>query len=221
MSAKQDNSNDDESQDSLSSSDSHLCCCICHCAVDYSDREAFFGNANERSNANDHDYDNSNNKIENQPLLLFPPSLYDEQNAMVLCDTCDRPYHQRCHFVPLITLPRGDWHCLICKSLGACGVDSGVAMKQVYPFPPKSSSTESGEMIAVVLASHDANHAWDMPHGISRHSSGNVNLVNSRACCPINCSTFGWQQTHLEPTHPPNMLNNMYLYHLKYYFRQS
>jgi hypothetical protein len=94
--------------------------------VDYSDREAFF-------------QEDEDAKEKHFPLL--PTSLYDEQNAMVLCDSCDRPYHQRCHFVPLISLPRGDWHCLICKTEGANSnnknnSNSGV----IYPFPPRCES---------------------------------------------------------------------------------
>jgi ribosomal protein L37AE/L43A len=117
--------------------------------VDYSDREAFFAN-------DDNDSNDNNNEDKDQPLLL-PSILYDEQNAMVLCDTCDRPYHQRCHFIPIITLPRGDWHCLICKT-SATGGDK----QSVYPFPPKSS--ESGGEI--LLPNPDAIHAWEYD---SRH----------------------------------------------------
>jgi hypothetical protein len=41
--------------------------------------------------------------------------LYDAHNALVYCDSCDRMYHQKCHFVPVLTLPRGAWHCLLCS----------------------------------------------------------------------------------------------------------
>jgi ribosomal 50S subunit-associated protein YjgA (DUF615 family) len=100
--------------------------------VDYSYREAFV-----QENRDDHA------KTEHYPLL--PTSLYDEQNALVLCDSCNCPYHQRCHFVPLISLPRGDWHCLICKTGGG---------NSIYPFPPKS---EAGE----ILANEDETQKWE------------------------------------------------------------
>ena len=106
---------------SVSSSDSHICCCICHCAVDYSDREAFFANDSNESNNNN--------------MVLLPSHLYDSQNTLVLCDTCDRPFHQQCHFVPLIPLPRGDWHCLLCKSK-----TSSSSSECVYPFPPTTAT---------------------------------------------------------------------------------
>jgi len=55
-------------------------------------------------------------KIVEKPPLL-PRNLYDPQNGILLCDTpgCNRAYHQRCHFVPVFVIPRGDWHCLICS----------------------------------------------------------------------------------------------------------
>jgi hypothetical protein len=104
--------------------------------VDYSDKEAFYG------------YE-SDDDDENKPKpLLLPKPLYDAQNALVLCDSCDRPYHQRCHFVPVIALPRGDWHCLLCKdetehssTTPARGrtnkKPAAMNTDAVYPFPPK------------------------------------------------------------------------------------
>lgn len=50
----------------------------------------------------------------NDPYL--PESLYDPDNALVYCDTCDRLFHQKCHFVPLLQVPKGEWSCLICTS---------------------------------------------------------------------------------------------------------
>ena len=82
-----------------------ICCCLCYCAVDYSDKSYFCQIARDA----DSDLDGE------QPLLL-PIELYDPNNALVFCDSCDRPYHQRCHFVPAIHLPRGDWNCFICTT---------------------------------------------------------------------------------------------------------
>eukprot|EP00545_Synedropsis_sp_CCMP1620_P004844 CAMPEP_0119018852 /NCGR_PEP_ID=MMETSP1176-20130426/20385_1 /TAXON_ID=265551 /ORGANISM="Synedropsis recta cf, Strain CCMP1620" /LENGTH=775 /DNA_ID=CAMNT_0006972937 /DNA_START=29 /DNA_END=2353 /DNA_ORIENTATION=+ len=85
--------------------DELICCCLCYSAVDYSDKSYFCQEARDA----DSDLD------EKLPLLL-PIALHDPNNALVFCDGCDRPYHQRCHFVPAIHLPRGDWHCLICTT---------------------------------------------------------------------------------------------------------
>ncbi|KAL3816471.1 hypothetical protein ACHAXA_009896 [Cyclostephanos tholiformis] len=69
--------------------------------------------------------------------VLLPYRFYDPGNALILCDgpahakarkrgndgkgqsreeyRCDRAYHQRCHFVPVLSIPRGPWRCLICR----------------------------------------------------------------------------------------------------------
>ena len=47
----------------------------------------------------------------------LPHNLHDPNNALLLCDGpgCNRAYHQRCHFVPVLSIPRGEWNCLICR----------------------------------------------------------------------------------------------------------
>jgi hypothetical protein len=95
--SQQDKVEDDECQ--------LVCCCLCYCAVDYSDKSYFCQDARD-----------ADSDLEGDQPLLLPMELYDPNNALVFCDTCDRPYHQRCHFVPAIHLPRGDWHCFICTS---------------------------------------------------------------------------------------------------------
>jgi len=82
-----------------------ICCVLCYCAADYSDKTYFC------QEARDADLD-----LEGDQPKLLPLQLFDPQNALVFCDSCDRPYHQRCHFTPVINLPRGDWHCFICTS---------------------------------------------------------------------------------------------------------
>ena len=49
--------------------------------------------------------------------MKLPRELYDSNNALIICDApgCNRSYHQRCHFVPVFCLPRGNWYCLICQ----------------------------------------------------------------------------------------------------------
>ena len=67
-----------------------------------------------------------------KPLFQLPRRFYDPGNALILCDgpahasrrrasngqsqyKCERAYHQRCHFIPVFSLPRGPWRCLICR----------------------------------------------------------------------------------------------------------
>jgi len=41
---------------------------------------------------------------------------YDPHNSLIICDTpsCNRVYHQHCHFTPIFAIPRGPWYCLVC-----------------------------------------------------------------------------------------------------------
>jgi len=82
-----------------------ICCVICYNAVDYSDRTYFCQEAR-----------NADSDLEGEQPKLLPLELFDAHNALVFCDSCDRPYHQHCHFIPVINLPRGNWHCFICTS---------------------------------------------------------------------------------------------------------
>lgn len=47
--------------------------------------------------------------------VKFPTSFHDSNNALLICDGCDRCFHQRCHFLPVLSIPRLDWYCLICQ----------------------------------------------------------------------------------------------------------
>jgi hypothetical protein len=92
------------------------------------------GDAKSMRSNHKKDDDGNNGKKHN---ILLPYRLYDPGNALILCDgpaharagkrgnngkgksneeyRCDRAYHQRCHFVPVLSIPRGPWRCLICK----------------------------------------------------------------------------------------------------------
>jgi hypothetical protein len=83
-------------------------CCLCHCGVDCSDRALFFPKDRKQELEEDEDYYFSME----DPYL--DTTVYDRNNSLVYCDTCGRLYHQKCHFVPLLVIPRGDWNCLIC-----------------------------------------------------------------------------------------------------------
>jgi hypothetical protein len=104
-------------------------CSLCHCALDYSDRAAFFREDREvdyssRSRSDgDVDVDDSNQDDDSTDEYYFRPDdpylpidLYDPNNALLYCDSCDRLYHQQCHFVPVLAVPRGAWHCMVCQT---------------------------------------------------------------------------------------------------------
>jgi hypothetical protein len=88
-----------------------VACCLCHCGLDCSDRGLFFREDRQRELQEEGQeyYFNSMD----DPYL--DKELYDRNNALVYCDSCERLYHQKCHFVPLLVVPRGDWECLVCR----------------------------------------------------------------------------------------------------------
>ena len=71
-------------------------CCLCNLSIDYSDKELF---VSEEADAGE-------DNIENVKL---PHELYDPQNGILICDSpgCNRAYHQRCHFIPVLSIPKG------------------------------------------------------------------------------------------------------------------
>jgi hypothetical protein len=84
-------------------------CCLCHCGVDCSDRALFFPKDRKSELEEDKDY-----YFGLDDPYLDGETFHDRNNALVYCDTCNRLYHQKCHFVPLLVVPRGEFHCLIC-----------------------------------------------------------------------------------------------------------
>jgi hypothetical protein len=86
--------------------------------------------ANDEQLYNDEEIDNDDDDDddESKPSFQLPYRFYDPTNALVLCDgpacakknkrneyKCERAFHQQCHFVPVLSIPRGPWRCLICK----------------------------------------------------------------------------------------------------------
>jgi len=58
-----------------------------------------------------HDYSDEDKYNLNDPL-------FDPCNAVLLCDAPNcraQAFHQRCHFVPIFSIPRGEWICLLCQ----------------------------------------------------------------------------------------------------------
>jgi hypothetical protein len=47
-----------------------------------------------------------------------------QHNAMLLCDGCDRGYHQRCLAQPLVKVPKGNWLCPGCEVQVANGAEA-------------------------------------------------------------------------------------------------
>ncbi|MGK3743058.1 MAG: hypothetical protein ACI90V_009914 [Bacillariaceae sp.] len=99
-----DNSSDSEEEEE------EAACFMCHCGLDCSDRALFFPKDRKSELEEDEDY-----YFGLDDPYLDGDKFYDRNNALVYCDTCNRLYHQKCHFVPLLVVPRGDFHCLICS----------------------------------------------------------------------------------------------------------
>jgi len=72
------------------------------------------------------------NDDDDKPAFQLPYKFHNPGNALILCDgpahangkrfdgsdeeyKCDRAYHQQCHFIPVLSIPRGPWRCLICR----------------------------------------------------------------------------------------------------------
>ena len=100
---------DDNSMNSSDSEEEEAACCMCHCGMDCSDRALFFSKDRKIELEEDEDY-----YFGLDDPYLDGDRFYDRNNALVYCDTCNRLYHQKCHFVPLLVVPRGEFHCLIC-----------------------------------------------------------------------------------------------------------
>ena len=99
----------DGSSESSEEEEEIAACCMCHCGVDCSDRALFFPKDRKSELEEDEDY-----YLGLNDPYLDGDKFYDRNNALVYCDTCNRLYHQKCHFVPLLVVPRGEFHCLIC-----------------------------------------------------------------------------------------------------------
>jgi len=59
---------------------------------------------------------------------------FKENNRIVLCagESCNRAYHQWCHFVPLLIEPRGRWLCIVCR-FNKEMKESEIPLNEVYP----------------------------------------------------------------------------------------
>jgi hypothetical protein len=103
---------DDDDDDEEEEEEEEAACYLCHCGIDCSDRALFF-QKDRKKEIGDSDEDDYYFKL-NDPYL--PTEFYDPHNALVYCDGCDRMFHQKCHFVPILKVPQGEWKCLLCTS---------------------------------------------------------------------------------------------------------
>jgi hypothetical protein len=124
--------------------------------LDFSDRGAFF-EADRLVDIQQNDDSDDYYFRANDPYV--PESLYDPHNALVYCDSCDRIFHQKCHFsVPLLTLPRGKWHCLVCQTTIAKNANEMNRKEdsdnsKLFISPPETSA-------ATLEAQFDLKHAF-------------------------------------------------------------
>ncbi|KAL3937110.1 MAG: hypothetical protein SGBAC_007703 [Bacillariaceae sp.] len=111
-------------------------CYLCHCGVDCSDRALFFAK-DRKKEISESDQDQEYYFGLEDPYL--PQEMYDPHNALVYCDSCDRMYHQKCHFVPILKLPQGDWNCLICSMVKTNQLPVKNDPKTFFASPPDPS----------------------------------------------------------------------------------
>eukprot|EP00546_Thalassionema_frauenfeldii_P010820 CAMPEP_0178931208 /NCGR_PEP_ID=MMETSP0786-20121207/21773_1 /TAXON_ID=186022 /ORGANISM="Thalassionema frauenfeldii, Strain CCMP 1798" /LENGTH=657 /DNA_ID=CAMNT_0020608041 /DNA_START=38 /DNA_END=2012 /DNA_ORIENTATION=+ len=72
-----------EEDDDKEEEERTICCTLCYCSADYSDKSYFCQKTRD-----------ADSDLEGEQPKLLPMELYDPHNALVFCDSCDRPYHQ-------------------------------------------------------------------------------------------------------------------------------
>ena len=172
-------------------------CCLCHCGLDYSDRAAFFkedreedysttnenmddddavlaAKENGKSTKSDQDKDDDASSSSyffrpHDPYL--PKELYDKHNALVYCDGCDRLYHQKCHYVPLIVLPRNKWECLLCQSLQKMNNQSNNQSNNQNKYHSKKQLSTTTTKKSKRKSKHQANPKHDMEDNNNHHDN--------------------------------------------------
>lgn len=112
---------DDEHDDGTYNDFEDMVCCICRCSVDYSDKDHFYWPLQEQDSGDKEEKGEEEEEDKSSASDFYgvklPRDAYDPNNALVLCDGegCNRCFHQRCHFIPILSIPRGKWYCLICQ----------------------------------------------------------------------------------------------------------
>jgi len=88
--------------------------------------------ANDTTKSNGKKSESEEDDDDDKPAFQLPYKFHNPGNALILCDgpahangkrfdgsdeeyKCDRAYHQQCHFIPVLSIPRGPWRCLICR----------------------------------------------------------------------------------------------------------
>ena len=165
-------SDKDNGKDEKTDKGDEEACCLCHCGIDCSDRALFFPKDRKKEIADcvaansDNDSDDDSDQEDyyftmEDPYL--PSQLYDPHNALVYCDSCDRMFHQKCHFVPIFVLPRGDWNCLICTSNSSESNNKKKKKKKnklLFNTPPNPIQRHE-EQIFEVTSRHDKAVLWN------------------------------------------------------------
>jgi len=122
-------------------------CSLCHNSLDFSDRAAFWKEDRFEDYGDDEERDDDSSAYffeKTDPY--FPTELYDPNNALLYCDSCDRMYHQRCHFVPVLVVPRGPWHCLVCASKKLPFYSTLRNAENLFRSPPVASAKQDEQV---------------------------------------------------------------------------
>jgi len=60
-------------------------------------------------------------------ICFFLPWLFlfkcKQENELLMCDCCDRPFHMSCLDPPRTYIPEGRWFCKDCEKCVSCGVN--------------------------------------------------------------------------------------------------
>eukprot|EP00554_Chaetoceros_debilis_P016550 CAMPEP_0194126528 /NCGR_PEP_ID=MMETSP0150-20130528/60037_1 /TAXON_ID=122233 /ORGANISM="Chaetoceros debilis, Strain MM31A-1" /LENGTH=982 /DNA_ID=CAMNT_0038820395 /DNA_START=47 /DNA_END=2995 /DNA_ORIENTATION=+ len=100
------------------------------------------------------DSDDDKSEGSNYFGIKLPKRLHDNSNALLICDGvgCNRCYHQRCHFVPVLCVPKREWFCLICQMKDKLKMDKkGKSKRGRKPKPkPKPLEKDSNILISEV-----------------------------------------------------------------------
>lgn len=107
--------------------------------------------------------------------VKLPVGAYDPNNALVICDGegCNRCFHQRCHFVPILSVPRGKWYCLICQY-------KKTRWKKHPTTSRKSVGGGKNQNKLQNIMQHPVGETWNLFHDLSMEELDQIYRVGPR-----------------------------------------
>ncbi|TPX31524.1 hypothetical protein SmJEL517_g05170 [Synchytrium microbalum] len=113
-----------------------------------------------------------------------------DEDKLLFCDTCDKPYHTYCCKPPMNELPHGSWYCQECAVCTSCGVRPplpGQRLPEIEwrhaiipsPHPEKTLPT----YVCTYCANCFANYLADRYCPFCMHVYGEESDENAMVCC--------------------------------------